>query len=69
MGVIVALDRMERMRADGGGSAIREVQKTYQVPVLSIIDLNDLIKVLGVQDKDDDMRRVEEYKQQYGVTE
>lgn len=69
MGVIVALDRMERMRAGGGGSAIREVQKTYKVPVLSIIDLNDLIKVLGVQDQEVDMRRVVEYKQQYGVTE
>lgn len=69
MGVIVALDRMERMRAEGGGSAISEVAKTYQVPVLSIIDLDDLIKVLGVQDKGDDIRRVKEYKQQYGVNE
>lgn len=65
----MALDRMERMRAEGGGSAISEVENTYQVPVLSIIDLNDLIKVLGVQDKEDDIRRVKEYKKQYGVTE
>lgn len=65
----MALDRMERMRAEGGGSAITEVKKTYQVPVLSIIDLYDLIKVLGMEGKDDDMRRVNEYQQQYGVTE
>lgn len=65
----MALDRMECMRAEGGGSAITEVKKTYQVPVLSIIDLYDLIKVLGMEGKDDDMRRVNEYQQQYGVTE
>lgn len=65
----MALDRMERMRAEGGGSAISEVEKTYQVPVLSIIDLNDLIKVLGMEGKKDDMRRVMEYQQQYGITE
>lgn len=65
----MALDRMERMRAEGGGSAISEVKKTYQVPVLSILDLNDLIKVLGMDGKKDDMRRVKEYQHQYGVTE
>lgn len=65
----MALDRMERMRAEGGGSAITEVKKTYQVPVLSIIDLYDLIEVLGMEGKEDDMRRVKEYQQQYGVTE
>ncbi len=65
----MALDRMERMRAEGGGSAISEVEKTFQVPVLSIIDLNDLIKVLGMEGKENDMRRVTEYQQQYGITE
>lgn len=60
---------MERMRADGGASAISEVKKQYQVPVLSIIDLNDLIRVLDVQQKEADIRRVEEYKRQYGATE
>ena len=69
MGVIVALDRMERMRDEGGRSAISEVGKTYSVPVLSIIDLNDLIEMLQGQAKGDDIQRVEEYKKRYGATE
>lgn len=69
VGVVVALDRMERMQVEGGRSAISEVAKTYNVPVLSIIDLNDLIKMLQGKEKDEDMRRIGEYKQRYGATE
>ena len=69
MGVVVALDRMERMQDEGGRSAISEVKKTYGVPVLSIIDLNDLIEMLQGQAKGDDIQRVEEYKKRYGATE
>ncbi len=70
VGVVVALDRMERM-GDEGGSAIEEVRREYGVPVLSVVDLNDLIGVLGdVGDVGDEgeMRRVEEYKRRYGVS-
>ena len=67
--MVVALDRMERMQVEGGRSAISEVAKTYNVPVLSIIDLNDLIKMLQGKEKDEDMRRIGEYKQRYGATE
>ena len=69
MGVIVALDRMERMQDEGGRSAISEVEKLYSVPVLSIIDLNDLIEMLQGQAKGDDIKRVEVYKERYGATE
>lgn len=69
MGVMVALDRMERMRDDGGGSAIGEVKKQYGVPVLSIVDLNDLIGTLGGTMKKEDVRRVEEYKRRYGASD
>lgn len=69
VGVVIALNRMERMRDEGGGSAIGEVASTYEVPVLSIIDLNDLIEVLGELRNEEDMRRVEEYKKRYGASE
>lgn len=69
VGVMVALDRMERMRDDGGGSAIGEVKKQYGVPVLSIVDLNDLIGTLGGTVKKEDVRRVEEYKRRYGASD
>lgn len=69
VGVMVALDRMERMRDDGGGSAIGEVKKQYGVPVLSIVDLNDLIGTLAGTVKKEDVRRVEEYKRRYGASD
>ena len=67
--MVVALDRMERMQIEGGRSAISEVAKTYNVPVLSIIDLNDLIEVLRGKEKEEDIQRIEDYKQQYGATD
>lgn len=67
--VIVALDRMERKGDEGGGSAISEVQKKHGVPVLSIVDLNDLIMLLEGQGKESEIRRIKEYKERYGVTE
>lgn len=68
VGVVVALDRMERMSDEGGsGSAIEEVRREYGVPVLSVVNLNDLIGVLGEAGDEGEMRRVEEYKRRYGV--
>lgn len=57
------------MRAEGGGSAISEVEKLYGVPVLTIIDLNDLIRLLEGQGKKENIERIKEYKERYGVTE
>lgn len=68
VGVVIALDRMERMNDKGSGSAIEEVQKDYGVPVLSIINLNDLIGVLGESGDEQQMLRVEEYKRRYGAS-
>ena len=69
VGVVIALNRMERMRDDGGGSAIGEVKKQCGVPVLSIVDLNDLIGTLGGTVKEEDVRRMEEYKRRYGASD
>ncbi|KAL2040426.1 hypothetical protein N7G274_006869 [Stereocaulon virgatum] len=69
VGVVVAVDRMERMKDEEGvGSAIGEVKREYGVPVLSIVNLNDLIGVLGGIGKEEDMKRVEEYKTRYGAS-
>jgi orotate phosphoribosyltransferase len=69
VGVIVALDRMERMPGDGvTTSAIGQVRREFGVPVLSIITLNDLIKELrGVGGTD--LTRMEEYKRSYGASD
>ena len=72
VGVIVALDRMEKMpggTADDDGtprlSAIGEVRRAYGVPVLSIITLDDLIALLRGMGSEEDMKRLEEYKARY----
>lgn len=67
VGIVIALDRMERMRDEGSTSAIGEVEKEHGVPVLSIINLNDLIGVLGDLGDKQEMLRVEEYKKRYGA--
>jgi orotate phosphoribosyltransferase len=43
-GVIIAIDRMER--GTGALSAVQEVQQQYQIPVLAIANLDDLLAYL-----------------------
>ena len=65
-GVIIALDRMERGSA--GLSAAQEVRQIYGIPVISIINLDNLMNYL--QGRDDlvlNLRAVESYRAQYGV--
>lgn len=78
VGVVVALDRMERMSdggkgegEDGGGkrvSAIAEVERRYGVPVITIITLDDLIGHLKDGQSEENLRRLEEYKSRYGAS-
>lgn len=74
-GVIVALDRMEKMptQTDDDGmprsSAIGEVRRQYGVPVLSIITLDDLIEGLREMGDKGDFRRLEEYKARYRASD
>lgn len=71
VGVIVALDRMERMPGGEEGekrtSAIAEVERRYGVPVITIVTLDDLIGHLKEGQSEENVRRIEEYKSQYGV--
>lgn len=65
-GVIIALDRMER--GSNGLSAAQEVRQIYGIPVVSIINLDDLMNYL--QDRDDlalNLRAVKSYRAQYGI--
>ena len=65
-GVIIALDRMER--GSKGLSAAQEVRQIFGIPVVSIINLDDLMNYL--QDRDDlvfNLRAVKSYRAQYGV--
>jgi len=65
-GVVIALNRQEK--GNGDLSAIQEVERDYDVPVVSIITLNDLMSYL--QDKANDealLQRIADYRERYGV--
>lgn len=65
-GVIIALDRQER--GQGDLSAIQQIEKTHQIPVVSIICLLDLLSYL--QDHPvlkQHLSAVKDYREQYGI--
>lgn len=68
-GVVVALDRMER--GQGELSAIQEVEQQYGLPVMSILNLNDLIAYLadGAKQTGDaaTLSAMQAYRSEYGV--
>lgn len=64
-GVIIALDRQER--GEGGASAVAEVQTHYQVPVQSIVTLDDLIRYVDETGAAaDTLGTLTEYRAEYG---
>lgn len=65
-GVIIALDRQEQ--GLDTRSAIQEVEQEHQIPVISIINLNDLLDYLENDDSlAEHLEAVKAYRQQYGV--
>jgi orotate phosphoribosyltransferase len=72
--VLIALDRMERSGADGelsAFSAVQEVSKAYQLPVVAIANLNDLFACLSSNEVDESLVQyktdVAAYRQRYGI--
>ncbi len=65
-GVVIALDRMER--GLGEFSAVQEVQRNYNIPVVSIAALDDLLGYLkGQVEMEQYLHAVQSYREQYGV--
>ena len=71
-GVVIALDRMElgqTSRELGGISAVQEMQRNYDIPVVAIATLDDLLAYLrGNQEAGQNLRAVQSYREQYGVS-
>ena len=69
--VLIALDRMElgqTTREQGGISAVQEVQRNYNIPVIAIATLDDLLVFLqGNQEAGQYLSAVQSYREQYGV--
>lgn len=69
--VVIALDRMElgqTSREQGGLSAVQEVQHNYNIPVISIATLDDLLEYLkDNREVGQYLGAVQAYREQYGV--
>jgi orotate phosphoribosyltransferase len=66
-GVAIALDRMER--GLGSLSAVQEVIREYGMPVVSIVDLDDLTQYLtGKQDWAATLSAIQAYRAEYGIS-
>jgi len=66
-GVVIALDRMER--GSGNLSAVQEVTQHYEIPVISIATLDNLVDYL--QDRPEmaqNLHNVSEYRSLYGIS-
>ncbi len=68
VGVVIALDRMERGK--GELSAVQEFEREFGIPVISIANLNDLMALLEKNGDDAHNRQYREavarYREQYG---
>jgi len=64
--VVIALNRQEK--GTGELSAIQEVERDYNMPVTSIVSLNDLIAYLEEKGgMDNELAAIRAYREQYGV--
>ena len=64
--VLIGLNRQEK--GQGDISAIQEVEKTFGIPVVSIINLNHIIDYLESQpDQADMVAKIRTYRSTYGV--
>lgn len=65
-GVLIALNRQER--GQGELSAIQEIEATYKIPVISIINLEHLIAYITQQPKYQvHLDAIRQYRAEYGV--
>ncbi|AAS52971.1 AER290Cp [Eremothecium gossypii ATCC 10895] len=69
VGTIIALDRQEIVDTTSkeGLTATQSVSKRYDIPVLSIVSLADIIAYLDGRISPADKRRMDEYRQTYGA--
>ena len=65
-GIIVAIDRQEKGQSNL--SAIQEMEAKYAIPIISIINLDEITKYLTDNEGlGENLRAIEKYQNQYGV--
>jgi orotate phosphoribosyltransferase len=67
-GVLLALDRQER--ASGSDfSAVQEVRSRYQIPVISVVNLADLMHHVSKAGEAGDLSKMTRYRERYGLAD
>ena len=69
-GAVIALDRQERGREEGAQSAIQAVESRHGMPVISIVNLDQVLEYLEIHaDKSlkDHAKAIRAYRDRYGV--
>ena len=66
-GVAIALDRQER--GQSGRSAVQEVEQVHGIPVISIINLGEIIGFLEFRgDAQDNLQAIRDYRAEFGTS-
>jgi len=65
-GVLLALDRQER-GGTGGLSAVQEVREQFEIPVIAVIGLDDLMQYMQGQGRAVELSSMQAYRNRYGV--
>lgn len=66
-GVLLALDRQER--GGGGLSAVQEVREQFAIPVIAVVDLDQLIHHMRRQGRTAELSSMQAYRDRYGLTD
>ena len=67
VGVAVCLDRQEKVTEASTESAIQQVQQAFNIPVVSIVRLKNLIAFLETKEDSAYLSAIQEYRARYGV--
>jgi orotate phosphoribosyltransferase len=65
-GVLLALDRQER-GGESPLSAVQEVRNEFEIPVVSVLTLADLLQHMKAGGREADIAGMESYRKRYGV--
>lgn len=66
-GVVVGLDRKETA-SSSKLSAVQQVEKTFQFPVFSIVDIDNIIEYLKSTNSHIQLEKITHYRKSYGVS-
>lgn len=69
-GVVIGLNRQEKAGEDCELSAIQQVERQYNIPVVSIVQLDHIVSYLREASQDSDtLQKVVDYRRRYGVAD